>query len=120
MSVVDAVENWDTRQQLLHQCQIILNERLDRVRQKLGSYSITGEVLEGDASSLISKTAKHHGADLIIIGSHGDTGPRKSRIGSVAAAVVNEAPCSVEVVKLVKGRGQKTASGAVSGESARD
>jgi nucleotide-binding universal stress UspA family protein len=39
---------------------------------------------------------------MIVLGSHGDTGYRRDRVGSVAAAVVNQAPCTVELIKVVK------------------
>lgn len=38
-------------------------------------------------------------ADLIVIGTHGYTGIKRWLLGSVAQAVVNRAPCSVEVVR---------------------
>lgn len=91
----------DADDQYLNQCQIILDGRTKRLSTRLHrGVKIIGELIEGNASSVINKTAKDWRADLIVIGSHGDTGIRKSGIGSVAAAVVNGAPCSVEVVKL--------------------
>jgi nucleotide-binding universal stress UspA family protein len=42
--------------------------------------------------------AREHGADLIVVGSHGHRGLRRWLIGSVAEATVRHAPCSVVVV----------------------
>lgn len=105
VTTTETTGHWDADDQYLNQCQFILNERAKRLTKKMrADLKIIGEVIEGSASSMINKTAKEWGADLIVIGSHGDTGIRKTGIGSVAAAVVNEAPCSVEVVKLHKSR----------------
>lgn len=56
----------------------------------------TGE----DPAHFIIEEAKKVGADMIIMGKHGTkTGLRRFFMGSVTAKVINEAPCSVLVVK---------------------
>jgi hypothetical protein len=104
--IVTAVELsgvWDADQQFLNQCQIILAHRVDNFRHQLPANShVTGEVAEGRATSVVTEIAKEWQADLIVIGSHGDTGARRPGLGSVAAAIVDTAPCSVEVIKLHK------------------
>lgn len=101
ITAVETTGHWDTDDQYSNQCQIILNVRCKRLAEKLPKHlKITGEVVEGSAAQAIVKAARESETDLIMLGSHGDTGIRKLGIGSVAAAVVNEAPCSVEVVKL--------------------
>jgi nucleotide-binding universal stress UspA family protein len=100
LTVVEPSTEWDTTQQLLRQCEVILEERVKKLRAAMPGSSVAGELIEGVAADAINETAEKWGADLIVIGSHGDTGVRRSRIGSVAAEVVNEAPCSVEVVKV--------------------
>lgn len=105
---IETTGHWDADDQYLHQCRVILNERAKTLLKKLRKgVKVIGEAVEGSASSTINRTAEEWGADLIIIGSHGDTGVRKAGLGSVAAAVVNEAPCSVEVVKLHKNQQSK-------------
>ncbi|MBS1992434.1 MAG: universal stress protein [Cyanobacteria bacterium SZAS LIN-3] len=99
---VEPCENWEIQQQCVHQSHIILDQRLEHLRTKVWPLSVTGHVLVSSAAPAILKTAQEWGADLLIVGSHGDTGTRKTGIGSVAAAIVNEAPCTVEVVKLRK------------------
>jgi nucleotide-binding universal stress UspA family protein len=49
------------------------------------------EVLMGDAPSEITSAASNANADLIVIGTHGETGWRFLAIGSVAAKVVRMA-----------------------------
>ncbi len=97
---VQSHAHWTTKHQLLHQCQLIIDERVKYLAQKLPKTKVSGEVVEGSPATLITETANEWHADLIVIGSHGDTGARQAHIGSVAAAVVNHAPCTVEVVKV--------------------
>ena len=108
ITATETTGHWDADDQYSNLCRVILNERTRRLAERMGNdLKISGEVIEGSASTVIIKAAKDWHADLIIIGSHGDTGVRKAGIGSVAAAVVNESPCSVEVVKIHRARGQK-------------
>jgi nucleotide-binding universal stress UspA family protein len=62
----------------------------------------TAKVLRGDPRPLLVDTAKTEGADLVIVGSHGQTGLTKLIMGSVASHVVTHAPCSVLVVREKK------------------
>lgn len=66
------------------------------------------EVLIGYPRTAIPEFAKRWGADFILIGSHGGRGLARFLLGSVAQAVVREAPCSVEIVR----RGVQGPSGA--------
>lgn len=100
ISVVEESPNWEVGQELLHQSGVILERRLEYLQKRLPRCVLTGQVLEGCAGAAIVRTAGEWHADLVVIGSHGDTGRRKPAIGSVAAQVVNEANCSVEVIKL--------------------
>lgn len=54
---------------------------------------------EGPPHSEIVKAASRWQADLIVIGSHGRRGIRRALIGSVAEAVVRQAPCPVLVIR---------------------
>jgi len=58
------------------------------------------DVLEGHPCDRIVETAREWKADLIIVGSHGRKGLTRFTLGSVSAAVVALAPCSVLVVRL--------------------
>ena len=61
--------------------------------------SATGRVERGDARSILVEAARHEGADLLVVGSHGRSGMAKLMLGSVATHVIAHAPCSVLVVK---------------------
>jgi nucleotide-binding universal stress UspA family protein len=57
------------------------------------------EIVVGDPADEIIRLANIYKADLIIIGSRGLTGVERIIQGSVSIQVVEEAPCSVLVVK---------------------
>lgn len=56
-------------------------------------------LLEGVAHEAIRRAARARRADLIVIGTHGRTGPARFFIGSIAARVVATAPCPVLTVR---------------------
>jgi nucleotide-binding universal stress UspA family protein len=72
-----------------------------RAGERLAEPGLSVETLvrEGDARSAILDEAESWDADLIVVGSHGRTGLKRLVLGSVAAAVVAHAHCSVEVVR---------------------
>lgn len=57
------------------------------------------EIVSGNPAEEIIRLANIHAADLIVIGSRGLTGVKRILQGSVSGQVVEEAPCSVLVVK---------------------
>jgi nucleotide-binding universal stress UspA family protein len=57
------------------------------------------ELVTGDPSEEIIRLANIHKVDLIVIGTRGLTGVRKIVDGSVSSQVVEDANCSVLVVK---------------------
>ncbi|MFQ4142964.1 universal stress protein [Chlorogloeopsis sp. ULAP02] len=58
------------------------------------------ELVSGDPAEEIIRLANIYKADLIVIGSRGLTGVNRIVQGSVSSQVVEEAPCSVLVVKV--------------------
>lgn len=56
-------------------------------------------LLMGDPATEICEAAKQHQADLIVISTHGRSGLRRMLMGSVAEAVVRQAPCPVITFK---------------------
>lgn len=100
LTVVERTPDWSTQEEFNRQSSMILDNNVDYFRKKLPHHKVTSEMLQGAAASEIIEAAHDWGADLIVIGSHGDTGVRKTRVGSVAADVVNRAPCAVEVIKV--------------------
>lgn len=57
------------------------------------------ELVSGDPAEEIIRLANIHKADLIVIGSRGLTGMTRIVKGSVSGQVVEDAPCSVLVIK---------------------
>jgi nucleotide-binding universal stress UspA family protein len=100
IAAVETFPDWEAEQAFVHQAQVILNDRLAYLQKRLPGIQMNAQAVAGEAANVINDYAQDWGTELIIIGSHGSTGLRKSGIGSVAAKVVNNAPCSVEVVKI--------------------
>ena len=78
-----------------------LEQAASRLRTGEGSRSleITTELLEGSPKALIVDEAKHWGADLIVVGSHGRGAVGRFFLGSVSLAVAANAHCSVEIAR---------------------
>lgn len=100
MTAVPTSHVWEAQDQYLVQSGRILEKRAEALRGKLRHCSVSSDVIQQDAHSAINQAATDWDADLVVIGSHGDTGYRASALGSVAAAVANKSPCSVEIIKL--------------------
>lgn len=74
-------------------------EKLQAYQSKL-PYQSELEIVTGDPAEEIVRLANIHQVDLIVMGSRGLTGMSRILQGSVSSEVVEEAPCSVLVVKL--------------------
>lgn len=61
--------------------------------------AVRAEVVSGDAAAEVARYAREHGADLLVVGTHGRTGLARIAVGSVAERIVREAPCAVLVVR---------------------
>jgi nucleotide-binding universal stress UspA family protein len=68
-----------------------------RLRQ--AGFDAHGRVVHGDPRHVLVETARDERVDLVVVGSHGHSGIRRLVLGSVAAYVVQHAPCDVLVVK---------------------
>lgn len=60
----------------------------------------TPEVATGPAAQAITDAARRHGADLIVVATHGRTGMLHLLLGSVAERVVRTAACPVLTVRV--------------------
>jgi universal stress protein A len=58
-----------------------------------------GHLLEAPAAPAITRAAEELGADLIVMGTRGNTGLKHIVLGSVAERTLRLAPCSVLTVK---------------------
>jgi len=64
--------------------------------------NVTTEVISGSPKQLILEEAESFGADLIVVGSHGQGMLERFLLGSVSQAVALHARCSVEIVRSPK------------------
>jgi nucleotide-binding universal stress UspA family protein len=71
-------------------------------------FPISAAVIPGYPRSALNDAAARWGADLVVVGSRGYGFFRRLPIGSVAAAVVRGAPCSVEVARSGPGGRRRT------------
>jgi nucleotide-binding universal stress UspA family protein len=60
--------------------------------------SVAAEVLRGEPASQILEAQERTGADLVIVGSHGEGGMDRWLLGSVSERIARHAQCSVLVV----------------------
>ncbi|MCC7528415.1 MAG: universal stress protein [Candidatus Melainabacteria bacterium] len=92
----------EAQRELVEAAKALVNERVKRLTAAFGRQSVLAEVREGYVTDTILEAAKEWPADLIVVGSHGRTGITRLLLGSVSEAVVSQAPCSVEIVKMPK------------------
>ncbi len=69
---------------------------------------MTTAVAVGAPANEIAHYAEEHGADVIVLGSHGHGVVRRFLLGSVAYKVVREAPCAVLIVPHRTARSEAT------------
>jgi nucleotide-binding universal stress UspA family protein len=65
-------------------------------------FQVATDMEEGDPKSVISDFAAKWPVDLVIMGSHGRKGLDRFLMGSVSEAVVRHAPCSVQIVRILR------------------
>ena len=81
-------------------CEELVNEYASKLETKASKGKVTHHVLEGNARSLILQIAQDWPADMIILGAHDhDKTILEHFLGSVAQAIVNNADCSIEIVR---------------------
>jgi nucleotide-binding universal stress UspA family protein len=93
VSVVTVVERGESADALRAEC----DAAATRLREA-GLYA-RAELREGDPAREIIAVAEVQQANLIVVGTRGQTGLRRLMLGSVARNVLLNAPCSVLVVR---------------------
>jgi nucleotide-binding universal stress UspA family protein len=75
-------------------------ERMDRLRESAGTEGVPVAVryAEGLPPRVVQETAEEIRADLIVMGTHGETGLAQLLYGATAEGVVRGAPCPVLTV----------------------
>ncbi len=94
--------------------------QLEQIEKRLTGDSIPTVSVQvvGPPVSHIVEQAANHGADYIVMGSHGHTAFYDLLVGSTTHGVLMRAKCPVIIVPAVKGKGTKSgtkASGAATG-----
>jgi nucleotide-binding universal stress UspA family protein len=76
-------------------------EMAERMADELRESGLSVETIvrDGNPQKGIVDVAAQWKADLIVVGSHGPTGLKGMLRGNVARAVIDHAPCAVEVVQ---------------------
>ena len=76
-------------------------ELVERIASELRSagFTVDTAVEVGDIRERILDSAAEWGADLIVVGSHGQSAIQRFLLGSVAEFVARHARCSVEIVR---------------------
>ena len=72
---------------------------LTRFEKATPAQWVQSQVVKGRPAAAITRFARRHGCDLIVIGCRGLTEFRSFLLGSVSRRVLTEAPCSVLVIK---------------------
>ena len=77
------------------------DDELPKTLKALGDLDVEPELVTawGYPADEITRFAKEHNVDLIVLGSHGRTGIKRAFLGSVSQAVANQAQCPVTIVK---------------------
>jgi nucleotide-binding universal stress UspA family protein len=96
--VMAAIHVEQTKEQSRRAPKIVSAAR-QRIRRRSPDVSVSTRIREGIPKDVIVEEAREWGADLIVLGSHGYGFVKRLVLGSVAAAVVASAPCSVHVVR---------------------
>jgi universal stress protein A len=73
------------------------------IRTRKAGLRAQGLLLTGRPEEVIPRTAKKHGVDLVVVGTHGRTGLSRLLLGSVASRIIAAAGCPV---LAVPGRGR--------------
>jgi nucleotide-binding universal stress UspA family protein len=79
----------------------VASDLLARAEMRLSEAGLSVEkyAREGDPARTIIEVAEETGADLIVVGAHGNAGDRRFHIGSVATKLSHHAPTSLLIVR---------------------
>jgi len=100
LTVVD-VGRWEGLPTLIedakHEAQSLVKRATDKLTHS--GHEVFSEVQMGSPKKAIPEYAKQWGADLVMVGAHGQGALARFFLGSVAHAVLRTATCSVEIVR---------------------
>ncbi len=107
VSVVEPAHLWpnsEVAQEAARRAEDLIDQMVESLAAK--GLNASGVVLFGNPKTVLVDRAKNTGADFIFAGSHGSSTLRRFLLGSVAAGILREAPCSVEIVRTAAAREQ--------------
>ena len=90
------------RSELLATMRAGAESRLAALRHELGDERIRLDVRVGNAVDQIADAAREYGADLVVVGRHGERANRHGRMGSTAEALVGASPAPVLLVTGIR------------------
>jgi len=74
-------------------------QALEQVKELSGDLDAETFLLTGNPATEITRFAREHETDLLVVGTQGKSGLGKLILGSVAETIIRTAPCSVLVVR---------------------
>jgi nucleotide-binding universal stress UspA family protein len=95
-----AAAHFQQVQDLRNRAPALVSTACRQLRSRAPYLTVLTAIGEGTPKDVILDIARNWGADLIVVGSHGYGRIRSFVLGSVALAVLAEAPCSVLVARL--------------------
>lgn len=98
-ALVIAAIHVDQTEEQRRRASALVEDAAEQLRHRAPDLAVTTRILEGTPKDVIVDEAEAWGATLIVLGSHGHGRFRRMMLGSVAGAVVANAPCSVAVVR---------------------
>ncbi len=98
-------DGWDIEPGWEEETRAAVQHTLDWLAQGLAARGVTasGRAVVGAVEKTIVAAARDDAADLIVMGTHALTGPKRALLGSVADAIVQRAPMPVVLVRHTKG-----------------
>jgi nucleotide-binding universal stress UspA family protein len=100
ISIVD-LGRWEGLPTLMEDAKREAQRLVDDAADKLAAcgHEVFREIQLGLPKKAIPKFAKQWGADLVMVGAHGENQMIRFLLGSVTQVVVRNSPCSVEIVR---------------------
>ena len=89
-------------EELRHRAPLLLGTACEQIRRGAPNVTVILSVVDGVPKDVIVQEAREWGADLIVVGSHGYGRMWSMVLGSVARAVLTDAPCSVLVARATR------------------
>lgn len=97
--LIGAASHYADHENNLRLAQERVEQTAQRIRGEVPGLRIFTRVIDEAPAQSIVDEAKRWDADLILVGSHGYGPFKRFLLGSVSQAVVQHAPCSVEIVR---------------------